>query len=138
VRLFERGTGAALERYRCCLYFLFKLGHDGLQQRLTKASATSAPRRGAGTFLELGERMYALLMNRLDNLAFCGTHAAANGLAVGHLCNVEAGIFDRSRKQELPPQTSKIFLCAQQIHVAVAVGGVADQNEARQFAVFQC
>src|SRR5262249_21919570 len=111
--------------------------HDGLQERLAQASATSASRGGTRTFLQLRQRIHPLLVNCLDDRALGHTHAAADGFTICHLCDVDTGIFGRSRKQKLPAQRSQILLCSQPVHVAVAVCCVSDENDASKSSIFQ-
>ena len=74
-------------------------------------------------------------MDRLDDGALGHADAAADGGAVRHLGDVEARIRGRRREQQMPPLAGEVGLRPQPFHVAVAVAGIADENDAGELAV---
>ena len=98
----ERNTGA--ERF---LRLFLEFRRHGLEELLAKRGATAAAGRSAGALLQLRERTQALVVNGLDDGSFGHAHASADGFAVGHLGHIQARVFGRIRKQELPAQLAR-------------------------------
>jgi hypothetical protein len=97
--------------------------------------ATPAASGSAGTLFQLGQRVNALFVNGFDDGAFADADTPADHFVVGHLRDIETSVFRRVGEEKLAPQRRKVFLCAQPLHVAVAVGSIADENRAGEFAV---
>ena len=117
------------------LDLLLEFRRDRAQQVLTEARAAAAAGARPGALLQLRQRVDAELVDRVDDGALGHADAAADGGALRHFGDVESGIGGRRREQQMPPLRGEVGIGPQPLHVAVAVGGVADEDDARQPAV---
>src|SRR5256885_1372352 len=117
--------------------FLLKFRDDGFEELLAVFCTTAATGGGARTFFQLRQGIHAFAMDCFDDRALGDANAAADDFGVRHGRHVEPQIFRRGWEEKLTPVRRKVFLCAEPIHVAMAVGRVADENGARKSSVAQ-
>src|SRR5207247_1463282 len=96
---------------------------------LTQFRAASAARARARRLLELGERADAAVVNRADDGALGHADASADGRALRHLGNIEADVLSRTGKKQVPAPRPDVYAASQPVHIAMAVRGVADEDE---------
>jgi hypothetical protein len=83
------------------LDLVLELGRHRAQQVLAQAGAAAAARAGARALLELGHRVDALLVDRLDDGALGDADAAADGGAVGHRRHFPARVGGGRREEQV-------------------------------------
>src|SRR5215470_2789082 len=97
--------------------------------------ATAAASGGARALFQLGQRVDASAVNRVNDRALGYADAAADNFSVGHGGDTEAGIFGWGGKEELPAMRCEVFARVKPVHVAMAVGRIANEDGAAQLAV---
>src|SRR5207249_11013741 len=100
---------------------LLKLRRNSLQELLANFRATAATRRSPRAIFQLRERVDSLLMNGLNDRAFCDAVTSANHLAVRHRRDVQARIIRRSREKKLAAHSRQVRRSAQPVHVAMTI-----------------
>ena len=80
------------------LGFFRKFRRHRLENLLANIGAAPAAGGSARAFLELRKGIHAFCVDSMDDRAFNYAHATADGVAVRHLSDIEAGIFGRFGK----------------------------------------
>src|SRR5215472_8893686 len=112
------------------LFLLFEFRGNRFEELQAKFGATATTGGRAGAFFELGESREAAIKDGFDDDALGDSVATANDFAMRKLGDAQAGVSRRLGEEEAATFFAKIGFGLEPVHVAMAVGGVADENDA--------